>query len=480
MSRAGSLRRHFLVENLDLEAASGVPGARWEAFQLALFDDEGTFRIDNKSRQIAFSFACAADGLAGAILEGRDAIFVSINQEEAAEKVRYAHRIYESLQVAGLPKILRDRMFGMELENGARVDSLPARPPRGRARANIYMDEFAHVPRDRAIYQAALPIISKGGRLRMGSSPFGAMGVFWEIFEQKIRPYPGFVRRSTPWWETYAFCRDMRRARREAPAMASAERVEVFGNSRIREIFTNIPVDDFQQEFETQFVDESTAWIAWEEIRDNQEVDLLCHLGTAAGKDIGAALDAVNALNRDVNAGRVEPSFALGMDVGRTRNATEIFLVGLGTTKQYPLRLALTLDAVGFDEQADVLRHAMKMLPVAIGYIDRTGIGMQLAEKMEREYPAKLQGRTFTAGLKLEWSTTVKMLVQQKRTPLPVDRDLAYQIHSIKRLRSAGNTLVFDTDANERHHADKYWAWALALAAAHEQLGEGAKVARAL
>ena len=62
------------------------------------------------------------------------------------------------------------------------------------------------------------------------------------------------------------------------------------------------------------------------------------------------------------------------------------------------------------------------------------------------------------------------MLVQQHKTPIPVDRDLAYQIHSIKKLVTASKNLVFDTDTNEKHHADKFWAWALALAAAKSGL----------
>ena len=81
-----SLRRLFLVDFLDMEAATGVTGARWEAFQLAHLDDDGTFRIENKSRQIAWSWLSAAEAIAdaaGASITGtppRDSIFVSINQ----------------------------------------------------------------------------------------------------------------------------------------------------------------------------------------------------------------------------------------------------------------------------------------------------------------------------------------------------------------------------------------------------------------
>ena len=68
------------------------------------------------------------------------------------------------------------------------------------------------------------------------------------------------------------------------------------------------------------------------------------------------------------------------------------------------------------------------------------------------------------------------MLFQQKKAPIPTDRDLAYQIHSIKKLITPSKNVVFDTDRNEKHHADKFWALALAHSAALEpqaQVGYG-------
>ena len=178
MRHKPSLRRLYLTANLDLEAASGVPGARWEPFQIAHLDDEGTFRIENKSRQIAWSWLIAAEALADAILTGRSSLFVSINMAEAQEKIRYARQVYESLNVER-PRIVGESQTHIELENGARLLSLPSRPPRGKARYNVYLDEFAHLQQPRAVYTAALPIISMGGRLRIGSTPFGPHGMFW-------------------------------------------------------------------------------------------------------------------------------------------------------------------------------------------------------------------------------------------------------------------------------------------------------------
>ena len=189
-------RWQFLLQQLDLPAATGVDTARWEHFQYAHLNDDGTFRIENKSRQIAWSWLASAEGIAEAVLYGTSSAYVSINQDEAAEKIRYAKSVYYAIRGIRLPKLTHDSMLALEFDNGARLLSLPARPPRGKSRFNIYLDEFAHVMYDREIYTAALPIISKGGRLRVGSSPMGASGVFWELYSEAMRRYPGYVRKA--------------------------------------------------------------------------------------------------------------------------------------------------------------------------------------------------------------------------------------------------------------------------------------------
>lgn len=467
-----SLRALFLVENLDLPAATGVDDARWEAFQLAHLNDEGTFAIENKSRQIAWSFTAAAEALADAILSAIGSIFVSINLEEAKEKVRYAKACLEALPAGMRPKLARDHLLGLELENGARLLSLPSTPPRGKAKMNVYLDEFAHVRNDREIYTAALPVISRGGRLRIGSSPMGASGVFWEIFGEELRPYPGYRRRRTPWWEVFSFCLDVATARLEAAGMETAARVERFGNERIRAIYANMPLEDFQQEYECAAVDEATAWIPWSEIRAAQAAgaDLAFFAGTGREKRLDAARAAIDGLaalvpTAGARSGKVEPVFTAGFDVGRTRNASELFVVGVTTGQRFPLRLAVTLERVAFEDQLEVLGYAMYRLPIVAMLVDRNGLGMHLAENMERLFPGRAAGVDFTLQSKLVWATTAKTLLQQGRAPLPVDREIAYQIHSIKRLVTPARNLVFDVERNERHHADKFWAWALALAA---------------
>jgi len=461
-----SRRLWFLFKYLNLAEATGDPGARWEDFQVEHLNNQSLLAIENKARQVGWSWTTAAGAVADAVLEKRTPnIFVSVNQEEATEKVRYARYVVEALAKEVRPKLIIDNRLELEFENGSRLISHPCRPVRGKAKANVILDEFAHYPKDKEIYAAALPVTSRGGRLMIGSSPLGAGGVFWEIYEQKFRPYPGFKRGRVPWWSVSGLCREVEGAQSQAPFMATEERVRLFGTARLVEIFENMPLEDFQQEYECAWVDEAVAWISWDEIKRNQIEAQEGRLWYRLANSVDAALAAIEEVAIACKEGLIEAALAGGMDVGRKRNLSELVFVGKGPTAALPYRLGISLAGVEFDDQRAVALRALDILPVTQFLIDRNGLGMQIAEELER-ISGKAQGVDFTNATKELWSVDLKVRMQRGQVPLPLERELSYQIHSIKKKVTAAKNAVFDTEGNEKHHADKYWALALAAWAA--------------
>lgn len=456
-------KARFLVEFLDLAAATSIDGARWEAFQIGLLNNETRFGIDVKARQIAWSWTAAADAVADSIVNpGTPHIFVSINQDEAKEKVRYAKAIVQALDEPVRPRLVRDSAMELELDNGSRLISHPCRPPRGKARARIYLDEMAHYPSgmDQEIYRAALPATVKGdGYVRLGSSPLGARGLFWEVATEGSKRYPAYGgnRRFVPWWLVGALCTDVAAARTSAPGMATEERVTRWARPALLEIYENMFLEDFQQEYECAWVDEASAWISWDVIKRNQHSDLVWF----QARGVDEALAIIPEVMQAINTGKIEPVLAGGVDVGRTRNTTELIGLGQSTTGQLPLRLMVSLDRVEYDDQERVLGEIVTRLPFTQVLIDRNGIGNQLAENLERT--GKVQGVNFTNSTKELWAVEARIQAERANTPLPLERGLAYQIHSIKKMVTAAKNNVYDTARNEKHHADQFWAWGLAI-----------------
>ncbi len=177
-----------------------------------------------------------------------------------------------------------------------------------------------------------------------------------------------------------------------------------------------------------------------------------------------------------VQEGKIESALAGGMDVGRKRNLSELGFVGKGTTEACPLRLMISLANVEFDDQEAVVKKAIDVLPVTKLLIDKNGIGMQLAENMEK-VTGKAEGVDFTNATKELWAVELKVRMQRAQVPIPLIRDLSYQIHSIKKKYTAAKNAVFDTKANEKHHADKFWMLALAVWASGQTSGAAAATA---
>lgn len=467
MVRMLSDKADLAVSCVHLPAAAQVPDAKWEPFQLHLLNNEDRFGIDIKARQIAWSFTAALDAICDGLLHPNTPhTFISINQDEATEKIRYANAILDAWHAPqGYPKVkvIRSNSYLIELSNGSRLISFPCRPPRGMARNRIYLDEIAHYRSglDQEIHTAALPATVKGdGYIRMGSSPLGAGGLFWEVATESLKTYPGYAqhRRYIPWWKVRYLCQDPGAAKTVAPEMPTEHRVEQFGTPALVEIYRNMFLEDFRQEYECYWADETVAWHPWEIIQRNQKED---HLWFSA-RGVDDALLMLPKVQEAIAEGKIEGVLFGGVDIGRVHDLTELILVGKTTTDQLPLRVRVSLHGVEHPDQEACVIQYLQSLPVTMTLIDDSGMGGPLAEKAIRAVH-KVQGVTFTNANKETWAVETRRRLTESEVPLPIERDLAYQIHSIKKRVTATKTYAFDAERNEQGHADAYWAWALAI-----------------
>jgi phage FluMu gp28-like protein len=258
-----------------------------------------------------------------------------------------------------------------------------------------------------------------------------------------------------------------------APHMLTEERVRLFGSARLKEIYDNLPLEDFQQEYECSWIDETTAWITWDEIKRNQISAQAGQHWWRHAKTVDEAMQLIEEVAQACRDGVIEPALYGGMDVGRKHDLTEMGFVGKATTGQLPYRFSISLSRVEFESQKAVASKALTSLPIAQLLIDQNGLGMQLAEQLSGLHGARAQGVDFTNASKELWAVEMKVRMQKGELPIPSDRDLSYQIHSIKKTTTSAKNSVFDTVGNEPHHADKFWALALAVWAANDKVGNG-------
>jgi hypothetical protein len=323
----------------------------------------------------------------------------------------------------------------------SRIISHPSKAPRGK-KGDVVLDELAHYVADREVYRGSTAVILRSANQLTGcSTPLGRRGVFWEIATEELRRYPHHWRQQVPWWLCSFFCTDVKAATREAPALSTEERVARFANDKLLEQFDSLSVDDFQAEFEVAFVDESYSYYPYDLILPCTHEDL--------------------RLAEDV-AGIAKPKGRLvaGFDVGRTRDRSELSVFD-EVDGEFTCVYLRSFGQVAFAEQEGELRRLLNTVPIARLSIDRTGIGMNLAENLEREFP-QVVAENFTNETKERWATDLKILLQRRAIRLPRHRDIVAQIHSIKRRVLASGKVSFDAEKTRSGHADKFWAIALA------------------
>ncbi len=419
-----------------------------EQYQVAFLQNRSRFRWVTKSRQVGFSFVFALEALARCHLrEKQTSVFVSYNLDDAKEKILIARQVHEELPLAYQKRLVVDSKTELAFESNkatkrlSRILSHPSKAPRGK-KGDVYLDELAHYVNDREVYRGSTALILRSsGQLTGCSTPLGRRGIFWEIANEELRKYPHHVRQFIPWWLCSFFCTDVPAAARIAQSLSTEERVAAFGKPTIVEQFDSLPLEDFQQEFEVRFVDESYSYYPYELILPCTSDELLLY-------------DDPTSL--PLPTGRL----VAGFDVGRTRDRSEL-AVFEETNGRFTCRMLKSYTTTPFMEQEADLRRLLGTLPVARLSIDHTGIGMNLAENLARDFP-QVVPETFTNDAKERWATHLKILLQRRDLVLPRDRDLVGQIHSIKRRVLASGRVSFDAERNARGHADRFWAVALA------------------
>ena len=432
-----------------------------------------------KSRQTGFSFVVAIKGLVKALDPARTQYtkqFVSYNEEDAQEKIRYARQFYDSIPNRYKKKLVHQTATMLEFEDvgsktTSRLISLPCRPPRGK-NGDVCLDEFAiYLPRlSKEIYTAASFCTLRRGCIEVGSTPLGTIGKFYEICTNR-ESYPNFDRYFIPWWYAKVMCKDVRGAVQFAKEMETAERVERFGTDRLISLFQNSTLEDFQQECECVFIDSSASYISLELIYANTpgrcEEDIPTNIEKdedyfAAKRDVEIhCFKDADELILNYSPEKYGSPLFMGLDIGRTSDATVFYIIGVINGKKRSV-LRHEMRNADFDAQTAVLNKLMENLPIYRCCIDDGGIGRNLAENAHKRYGERAELYHFDLQSKEILAMGVRTGLERREYELDNDRDFHAQIHSIKRTPSSGGSFRYDAERNEKGHADSFWAWALA------------------
>jgi len=452
------------AENLITE---GNAPLRLDPWQREYLMDGDKFINILKSRRVGGSWAMTLKMFVRSQLASTySGTFISLNLEEAAGKIEYACRMYDSLPPRFRKKrVIRTRTeLAFEDARGGRstLKSIASRAPRGKG-GDVGISELPHCINAQDIYEGALHVTSRHAshQLTVESTPLGKGGIFFDICRGA---FPLFRRYEIPWWHCSALCTDIARAREEAPQLSTRQRVESFGTPSMRAIHASMPEDAFRRESELAFMESEEAAFPADMVRAN------CTPAFGAADDAG-----LKFLSRsgEPDAGDWQwlarhrtGALTAGYDVGRKKDESVLFILD-SAGSMAEARMMVRLARTDFATQERVISEAMRC-GVGKLRIDSTGIGLPLAEKMEQAFGAAVVPVHFTSPLKSRLVATTRMMLMDRKLLLPLDRDILAQLASIERRVSDSGDVLYRPAASADHHADIAWALMLACPATRD------------
>lgn len=379
-------------------------------YQKEFLVSESQFRIVLKSRQIGFSYVAAADALIGAV-GGRNQLFLSASEEQALILMRYLKFWSQKFGI----ELAKDSETEITLFNGAIIKALAHnfRTVQGFT-GDIWMDEFAWYANPKKIWHAFVPSIGAvKGRLTILSTPFEENSLFHELFNDEIK-YKMFER----------FRVDIYRAMDDGLE---------FDLETMRALFD---ADTWASAYECVFIDDESSLLSISLIK------------SCVDESMSYYTPASNI------------ALLCGYDIGRVNDRSTLASVN-SREDIYELATIDVFAKASFKEQEDILSTHMRTYPLATIDIDKTGIGMNLAETMQSKFKSRVNGVYFTPAIKEQMALNLKKLFEDKKIKIPNDPLLISDIHAIKRTAGA-KSFKYDAKRNEHGHADRFWALALA------------------
>lgn len=383
------------------------------SYQQDFVRDDSRFRVWLKSRQIGATYGCAGEALVDA-MSGMDQLILSASETQA---LKWHGEIHKHAQKLGLA--LSGSSSEIITPSGAKIYIFANnfRTIQGFS-GSVWMDEFAWYMNPKRIWEAFIPSITsvKAGetkaRITILSTPFEQDSLFHKLVLDDTKYYM-FSRHKTTIYD----------------AVKEGLDVDI---KVLRDLFDE---DSWATMYECQFVDDDSSFFP---------------------------ISLIKSCVKDYNYYTPANSARLwsGYDIGRKKDLSVLSSLE-NLLGRYTLCIQDTYQKVTFESQKTLVKDHLNVFRNANIRIDKTGIGMDIAENIETKFPSRAEGIYFTASSKEHMVLNLKKMFEEKFITIPNDPILIADIHAIKR-RAGMKRMLYDADRNMYGHADRFWSLALA------------------
>ncbi len=390
------------------------------------------------SRQTGKSFGLTFRRIVRGIARKRNQLILSAGGRQSREVIMKAKQHCQGLDLAfkysereaGMFDGAKYNQYEIDLpEAGIRIIGLPANPETARGfTGDVFLDEFAMHAYDREIWGAMFPSVMRGGgELDVASTPRGKLNKFYELADNSQFAHNTLTINDA--------------VEQGLTGIDVEELREAMGDELL-----------YRQEFLCEFVDEASAFITLDMIRACE--DEACP----------RTLDLKELAEH-------KGDVLVGVDIGRHHDLTVIWALEAVGEQLRTLGL-IELKAKPFREQFETLSKVLKCRAVRKCAIDNSGLGMQLAEDLVFAFGAnRVEPHTFSANVKEALGAKLRVKMEGQLLTIPVDRLIRQDLHSVEKSVTIDGHVRLRATRKEGSHADRFWALALAVFVAADNVG---------
>jgi phage FluMu gp28-like protein len=458
-------------------ASAPGPALQLLPYQQRWVEDRSPLKIVVKGRQIGFSFAATL----GAVLKclERKTTWVFLSKGERQSRL-LMERVHEHIHSCGIVAQAFEssffegtmtRQLEARFSNGSVIYGLPANPDTARGYSgHVTLDEFAfHLDADK-IYAALYPTITRGYSLEVISTPNGQQGKFYELAKEagltEGEPESAGIRNAGLAMGGRAGAEAGGREGRVGLAWSGhwcdiAKAVRQGLEIDLELLRSGVDEEAWRQEFCCEFLSGGSQWIPpalFEQcVSTEASVEPVILSAEREGSRTGQRDEAADP----------ERALYAGWDIARRRDLSVIWIAELVGDVTWT-RGVIEMRNLPTPDQ---LRQARAVLPfIRRMEIDQSGMGLAIFEALEREFPGKVEGVQFTTAKKETLAVRARRRMEELKVRLPDDDGVRQSFRSVKKSSNALGQSRFDAEHDSKYgHADHWWAFCLAEAAAEQQ-----------
>ena len=438
-------------------------------YQKKWTQDESPVKIWLKSRRIGATWTEAALSAMEAAKSkeagGQSTYYISYNQDMTQQFIKYCAywaKVFNSMTSSIEDVVIKDEnkdilVYRIRFASGFEIWALPslARSIRSK-QGRIVIDEAAFVDDLESLLKAAMAMLMWGGCVRILSTHNGEDNPFNELIKEVEAGKKNYSLHKTTLDDALAdglyqrICQVKKQAwSKEAEAEWKKALLEEFGDFADEELFC-IPIRAGTRYFPTALL-ESISDPSVRIFRKTCADSFTFEPKEDRRKEFASWLR--HGL-KDLLKTKKNPVY-IGEDFARSGDLTCVFLDELLPDENLQTFCVIELRNVPFDQQWQVIKHAMETVPhFAGGAFDSRGNGQSIAEYAAQEWPGMIHQIMITDLWYAENFPKLKNRMEDKTTNIPDDVFIREDFRAVGIKAGTPRVLARSGSPRERRHGD--------------------------